>query len=60
MQRLVVAMREKIPAARLSQITHAHPTLVDANRRAADQFYGEKLFTSVLGRLLRVWVRWVT
>jgi hypothetical protein len=60
MQRLVVARREKIPVARLSQTIHAHPTLAEADRRAADQSSGEKLFTSVLGRLLRIWVRWVT
>jgi pyruvate/2-oxoglutarate dehydrogenase complex dihydrolipoamide dehydrogenase (E3) component len=58
LQPLVLAMREKIPITRLSQTIHAYPTLVEANRRAADQYYLGKLFSGTTGRLLRAWVRW--
>jgi hypothetical protein len=51
-------MREKIPVSRLSQTIHVYPTLVEANRRAADQYYREKLFFGMMGRFLRAWVRW--
>ena len=58
LQPLVMAMREKIPVSRLSQTIHVYPTLVEANRRAADQYYREKLFFGMMGRFLRAWVRW--
>jgi pyruvate/2-oxoglutarate dehydrogenase complex dihydrolipoamide dehydrogenase (E3) component len=58
LQSLVLAMREEIPMTRLSQTIHAYPTLVEANCRAADQYYLGKLFSGAMGRFLRAWVRW--
>jgi len=58
LQPLVLAMREKLPIARLSQTIHVYPTLVEANRRAADRYYRERLFSGAMGRFLRAWVRW--
>jgi pyruvate/2-oxoglutarate dehydrogenase complex dihydrolipoamide dehydrogenase (E3) component len=58
LQPLVLAMKAGMPIARLSQTIHAYPTLVEANRRAADLYYREKLFSGAMGRLLRGWVRW--
>lgn len=57
-QSLVLAMKQKMPIGRVSQTIHAYPTLVEANRRAADQYYREKLFSGAAGKLLRAWVRW--
>lgn len=58
LQPLVLAMKQKIPISTVSQTIHAYPTLVEVNRRAADLYYREKLFSGRLGKLLRAWVRW--
>lgn len=58
-QPLVLAMKEKMPIARISQSIHAYPTLVEINRRAADQYYREKLFSGWMGKFLRGLVRWL-
>jgi hypothetical protein len=56
LQPLVLAMREGIPVGRLSHTIHPYPTLVEANRRAADLYYRERLFSGPMGTLLRFWV----
>jgi hypothetical protein len=38
-------MRQDIPIQALSTTIHVYPTLVQANQRAADNYYREKLFT---------------
>lgn len=58
LQPLVLAMKQRIPISTVSQTIHAYPTLVEANRRAADQYYREKLFSGRTGKALRAWVRW--
>lgn len=58
LQPLVLAMKQKMPISAVSQTIHAYPTLVEVNRRAADLYYREKLFSGRSGRLLRAWVRW--
>jgi len=40
---LVLAMHEDIPVGTLSQTIHVYPTLAQANQRAADNYYREKL-----------------
>lgn len=41
---VVLAMARGIPVGVLSQTIHVYPTLAQANQRAADLFYREKLF----------------
>ena len=43
-QEIVLAMQKNIPVGTLSTTIHVYPTLVQANQRAADNFYREKLF----------------
>ena len=43
-QEVVLAMRRNVPIGALSTTIHVYPTLVQANQRAADNFYREKLF----------------
>ncbi|WP_161954095.1 hypothetical protein [Candidatus Methylomirabilis limnetica] len=45
-----------LPVGPLSQNILAYPTLAEANRRTADQYYREKLF----GRPLKKWLRFFT
>ena len=42
---VVLAMHGNIPVQRLSTMIHVYPTLSQANQRAADNYYREKLFT---------------
>lgn len=41
----VLAMRLKAPVAKISTTVHVYPTVSQAVKRAADQYYREKLFT---------------
>jgi pyruvate/2-oxoglutarate dehydrogenase complex dihydrolipoamide dehydrogenase (E3) component len=41
---IVLAMQKNIPIGTLSTTIHVYPTLAQANQRAADNFYREKLF----------------
>lgn len=41
----VLAMRLKAPVAKISTTIHVYPTVSQAVKRAADQYYREKLFT---------------
>lgn len=59
LQPLVLAMKQGMAIGTISQTIHAYPTLVEINRRAADQFYREKIFSGWAGKLLRGWVRWL-
>jgi len=40
---IVLAMQKNIPIGTLSQTIHVYPTLAQANQRAADNYYREKL-----------------
>jgi len=42
---LVLAMQRNVPIQSLSTMIHVYPTLSQANQRAADNYYREKLFT---------------
>ncbi len=42
---IVLAMRKNVPIQNLSTTIHVYPTLSQANQRAADSYYREKLFT---------------
>jgi pyruvate/2-oxoglutarate dehydrogenase complex dihydrolipoamide dehydrogenase (E3) component len=42
---VVLAMQKNIPIQSLSTMIHVYPTLAQANQRAADNYYREKLFT---------------
>ncbi len=59
-QPLVLAMKQKVSIGQVSQTIHVYPTLVEANRRAADHYYREKLFSGWVGKILRGFVRWLS
>ncbi len=42
---IVLAMQKNVPVQALSTMIHVYPTLSQANQRAADNYYREKLFT---------------
>ena len=42
---VVLAMQKNVPVQTLSTMIHVYPTLAQANQRAADDYYREKLFT---------------
>ena len=42
---IVLAMQKNVPISDLSQTIHVYPTLAQANQRAADGYYRQKLFT---------------
>ena len=42
---IVLAMHRDVPIQALSTMIHVYPTLAQANQRAADNYYREKLFT---------------
>lgn len=56
-QEVVLAMRKGLPVGALSQTIHAYPTLAEAVRRTADQYYREKLFSGPFKGLLRLLMR---
>ncbi|MGB4782256.1 MAG: pyridine nucleotide-disulfide oxidoreductase, partial [Candidatus Methylomirabilis sp.] len=56
-QEVVLAMRKGLPVGALSQTIHVYPTLAEGVRRAADQYYREKLFGGPLKGLLRLLMR---
>jgi pyruvate/2-oxoglutarate dehydrogenase complex dihydrolipoamide dehydrogenase (E3) component len=43
---IVLAMQGNIPIQALSTMIHVYPTLSQANQRAADNYYRERLFTN--------------
>jgi pyruvate/2-oxoglutarate dehydrogenase complex dihydrolipoamide dehydrogenase (E3) component len=49
-----LALRKKLGVQDISRTIHAYPTLAQANKRASDRYYAEKIFQ---GRLPG-WVRW--
>lgn len=53
----VLAMKENIPVNRISQAIHVYPTGSMGVKRACDQYYREKLFTGMLPRLSRWFLR---
>jgi pyruvate/2-oxoglutarate dehydrogenase complex dihydrolipoamide dehydrogenase (E3) component len=58
----VLAMRAGLPLTRLSTTIHAYPTLAQAVKRTADQYYREKLFTGWFPRFSRrviAFTRWM-
>ncbi len=56
-QEVVLAMRKGLPVGALSQTIHAYPTLAEAVRRTADQYYREKLFSGPLKTVLQFLMR---
>ncbi len=42
---IVLAMQKNVPIQNLSTTIHVYPTLAQANQRAADNYYRDKLFT---------------
>jgi pyruvate/2-oxoglutarate dehydrogenase complex dihydrolipoamide dehydrogenase (E3) component len=49
---VVLAMRRGIPIGELSQTVHAYPTLSEGVKKAADNYYREKLFGGPAKKLL--------
>lgn len=54
---IVLAMREKIPLPKLSQMVYAYPTMAEGVKRAADLYYRQAL-TGWKGRAVRALARW--
>jgi len=52
---IVLAMQKNIPIGILSTTIHVYPTLAQANQRAADNYYREKLFDDRNQRLFSVY-----
>ena len=50
---IVLAMQKDIPIGTLSTTIHVYPTLSQANQRAADNYYREKLFTDRNRKILK-------
>jgi pyruvate/2-oxoglutarate dehydrogenase complex dihydrolipoamide dehydrogenase (E3) component len=50
---VVLAMQKDIPIGILSTTIHVYPTLAQANQRAADNYYREKLFTDRNQKVLK-------
>lgn len=53
----VLAMRENIPVTKISRTIHVYPTVAQALKRAADQYYKEKLFSGWFPKLARFIIR---
>ncbi|MDP9474957.1 MAG: FAD-dependent oxidoreductase [Actinomycetota bacterium] len=51
---VVLAMQKDIPVQALSTTIHVYPTLAQANQRAADNYYRERLFNARTRRALSV------
>ncbi|PWB46074.1 MAG: pyridine nucleotide-disulfide oxidoreductase [Candidatus Methylomirabilota bacterium] len=56
-QEVILAMRKGLPVGALAQTIHAYPTLVEGVRRAADQYYREKLSSGPLKGFLQLLMR---
>lgn len=53
----VLAMRENLPITKISRAIHVYPTGSQAVKRAADQYYKEKLFTGWFPKLAKWLIR---
>lgn len=53
----VLAMKEDIPVTKISRMIHVYPTLAQGLKRAADQYYVEKLFRGRFARFARLFTR---
>ncbi|NJD69284.1 MAG: mercuric reductase [candidate division NC10 bacterium] len=56
-QEVILAMRKGLPVGALAQTIHTYPTLAEGVRRAADQYYREKLFSGPLKGFLQLLMR---
>ena len=52
-----LAMKAGLPITKISQTIHAYPTISQAVKRAADQYYKERLFSGWLPKLTRYLIR---
>ncbi len=57
LQEYVLAMAQRLPIGAIARTIHPYPTLVQAAKRAADQYYREKLFTGRGAKIARALVR---
>ncbi|HBG45701.1 MAG TPA: pyridine nucleotide-disulfide oxidoreductase [Deltaproteobacteria bacterium] len=53
----VLAMRENLPVTKISRAIHVYPTDSQGVKRAADQYYREKLFTGWFPKLAKWLIR---
>ena len=53
----VLAMQQRLRVGALAGMIAPYPTLGEANKRAAGQFYAEKLFSPWVRRLVRALAR---
>ncbi len=54
----VLAMKAKVPITAISQTIHVYPTLSQAVKRAADQYYKQKLFSGWFPKLAKRLIRY--
>ncbi len=54
----VLAMKAKVPITSISQTIHVYPTLSQAVKRAADQYYKQKLFSGWFPKLAKRLIRY--
>lgn len=52
-----LAMKENLPITKISRSIHVYPTVSQAAKRAADQYYKEKLFTGWFPKLAKWLIR---
>jgi pyruvate/2-oxoglutarate dehydrogenase complex dihydrolipoamide dehydrogenase (E3) component len=55
---VVLAMKAKVPITAISQTIHVYPTLSQAVKRAADQYYKQKLFGGWFPKLAKRLIRY--
>lgn len=56
-QELVLAMHQRIPVGKVSEVIHAYPTKVEGIRKAADLYWRQKLFEGSMGSVLKMFSR---
>ncbi len=54
----VLAMKARVPITTISQTIHVYPTLSQAVKRAADQYYKQKLFSGWFPKLAKRLIRY--
>lgn len=56
---LVLAIQNKMKLSKITGLVHAYPSFAQVNRRAASQYYRDKLFSNGTKRLVRLLNRWL-
>ncbi len=51
-----LAIKQGLSVGAISGLIHAYPTLAQANKRASDRYYAEKIFKGMIPKLVRWWL----